>query len=446
MGVQRKVGLGFIPVLLFCDIIIFVGTEVLLIILLVILNGIFSAGEMAMVSIERAKLKSLFREKNDKFSETLLKIKESPEKFLSSVQVGITLFGTLASALSGVIAAERIKPSLASKLGKLADPISIAIAVFLMTVFFLVFGELVPKSLGLSHKEKVVRVAVPLILFVSKALFFFVETLTYITNSILTTLRLKKSEDQISEAELRILIEEGRKKGVIDRTEEEIFHGVFRFAKKSVKEVMVPKPRVYSIDMNSSPKDVLAYIVENEYSRYPVYLNEKDNIVGVVYFKDIIRELHRSGSFEIEKVMKKPYFVPDTMEISQLFKEMQRRHIHMAIVVDEYGTTVGIVTLEDIMEEIFGEIMDETDEEENIERMKNGSYMIDASSTISDLNEKLKLDLPESPDYETLGGFILKKLGEIPKGGEVVTHGRFKFTVLKMEGRRISKVRVETLK
>lgn len=419
------------------------GIYLLLIGVLIVLNGIFSACETAIISVQKSKLKSMVKEKKDKKAETVLAIKENPQRFLSSVQIGITLFGTFASALAGIIAVEKIRPVFEPYFGRFSEPLSLAFCVSCMTYAFLVFGELVPKSIGLSHNEKVSKALVPIIIFASKMFFFFVELLSASTNLVLRFIRQKRVEETISEGEIRVMIEEGRKRGVIDTTEEQIFHGVFKFAKKSVKEIMVPKPKVYSIDIKSLPDEVLNYIVENEFSRYPVFREDKDNIVGVVYYKDVIREMYKKGGFELEKIVKKPYFVPETMEISQLFKEMQKRHVHMAIVVNEYGINVGIVTLEDIIEEIFGEIMDETDVEEDIERMKDGSYVVDASSMVSDLNESLGLDLPESPDYETLGGFILKKLGEIPKGGEVVFHGNLKLTVLAMEGRRISKVRIE---
>jgi len=421
------------------------ATELILILFLIFLNAIFSAAEISTISVHKSKLKSAIREKKDSRAEMIMGVKENPERFLSSVQVGVTIFGTLASAISGVIAVEKIKPFLEPHAGKFSEPLSLAITVVLLSYLFLVLGELVPKTIGLNYREQVARATLPIVLFTSRLLFFFVDLLTFSTRGILKVLGFQKVEDGISEGELKVLIEEGRRKGVIDKTEEEIFHGVFRFAKKSVKEIMVPKPKVYSIDIRTPPKEVLNYIVENEFSRYPVYMDERDNIIGVIYYKDIMREIYKGGSFDLEKIMKEPYFVPDTMEISQLFKEMQKRHVHMAIVVNEYGINVGIVTLEDIMEEIFGEIMDETDVEEDIERMKDGSYVTDASSTIADLNETLKLDLPESPDYETLGGFILKKLGRIPRGGEIIVHNRLKLTVLGVEGRRISKVKIEAI-
>jgi putative hemolysin len=188
------------------------------------------------------------------------------------------------------------------------------------------------------------------------------------------------------------------------------------------------------------------YIVENEFSRYPVYRENLDKVIGVVYQKDITKQIWLQSSFSLDKLLKRPYFVPDTMEISILLKEMQKRRQHLAIVVDEYGTTAGIVTLEDIMEEIFGEIMDETDVDDRIERLKDGAVIIDASYSIRDLNNRFNLDLSESPDYETLGGFILTQLQEMPKGGEIIIHGVHRFTVVGVEGRRITKVKLDKQK
>jgi putative hemolysin len=209
---------------------------------------------------------------------------------------------------------------------------------------------------------------------------------------------------------------------------------------------MVPKPNIYAINIEDSRDKVLEYIIGNEFSRYPVYKDYPDNIAGIVYHKDITRQIWLKDAFNLAALLKKPYFVPDTMEISLLLKEMQKSRSHMAIVVDEYGATVGLVTLEDIMEEIFGEIMDETDKEDSIERLKNGSIIIDGSYSIRDLNNKLKLNLEESPDYETLGGFILTQLQGLARGGEIIYSGPYRFTVVGIEGRRISKVKLEKTK
>lgn len=422
--------------------------EIILIFVLLILNGVFSAGEMAIVSSRKSKIKELMKDEGNKRAFTLFDMKENPEKFLSAVQIGITLFGTLASAVGGVLAVQYIEPLFKqiAFIGRFADTIALGLVVLIMTYLFLVIGELVPKYVGMNYKEKVALMIVPLFNLTSRLLFIFVNFLTFSTLFIVNGLSLKKSEEHIGEGEIKILLEEGRRKGVFDRTEEELIHGVFEFADRSVKEIMVPKPNIYSINVDDSKNVVLEYIVTNEFSRYPVYKDYPDNIVGIVYHKDITRQMWNNEPFNLEKLLKKPFFVPDTMEISRLLKEMQKKRTHMAIVADEYGATVGIVTLEDIMEEIFGEIMDETDVDDLMERQKDGTIVIDGSYSIRDLNNKLNLNLEESPDYETLGGFILTKLQGMARGGEVIYHGPYRFTIGDVEGLRISKVKLERTK
>jgi len=423
--------------------------EIILIIALLILNGIFSAGEMAIVSSRKSKIKEMMKSEENKQANALFNMKENPERFLSAVQIGITLFGTLASAIGGVLAVQYIEPLFKNIpfIGRFADTIALALIVLIMTYLFLVFGELVPKYIGMNYREKVALKIAPLFELTSKLFFIFVNFLTFSTMFVVKGLNLKKGEEHIGEGEIKILLEEGRRKGIFDKTEEELIHGVFEFADRSVKEIMLPKPNIYSINIDDSKDIVLEYIVTNEFSRYPVYKDYPDNIIGIVYQKDITRQMwQKNEPFNLQKILKKPFFVPDTMEISRLLKEMQKKRTHMAIVVDEYGATVGIVTLEDIMEEIFGEIMDETDVDDLIERRKDGAFIIDGSYSIRDLNNKLQLDLEESPDYETLGGFILTKLQGIARGGEVIYHGSYRFTIGDVEGLRISKVKLERIK
>jgi putative hemolysin len=423
--------------------------EIILIIALLILNGIFSAGEMAIVSSRKSKIKEMMKSEENKQANALFDMKENPERFLSAVQIGITLFGTFASAIGGVLAVKYVEPLFKNIpfIGRFADTIALALIVLIMTYLFLVFGELVPKYIGMNYREKVALKIAPLFELTSKLFFIFVNFLTFSTMFVVKGLNLKKGEEHIGEGEIKILLEEGRRKGIFDKTEEELIHGVFEFADRSVKEIMLPKPNIYSINIDDSKDIVLEYIVTNEFSRYPVYKDYPDNIIGIVYQKDITRQMwQKNEPFNLQKIVKKPFFVPDTMEISRLLKEMQKKRTHMAIVVDEYGATVGIVTLEDIMEEIFGEIMDETDVDDLIERRKDGAFIIDGSYSIRDLNNKLQLDLEESPDYETLGGFILTKLQGIARGGEVIYHGSYRFTIGDVEGLRISKVKLERIK
>lgn len=422
--------------------------DITIIVILLILNGIFSAAETAIIASRKSKLKEIHKKKPDRRIETLLSMKENPERFLSTVQIGITLFGTLASAISGVMAAKYLMPfiSRVEFLKPLSESLSVVIVVIILTYLFIVFGELVPKYIGLNYKEKAAIGLLPFFNFVARIFSVFVDFLSVTTLFFVRALGLTRGEEHIGEGEIKILLEEGRRKGVFDKTEEELINRVFRFSDRSVREVMVPRPNVYAIDADESKDKVLEYIIGNEFSRYPVYRESLDNVIGFVYQKDVSRHIWKDrASFELEKMMKKPFFVPATMEVSVLMRQMQRTRLHLAVVIDEYGTMVGIITLEDIMEEIFGEILDETDVEDKIERHRDGSYLIDASYSIRDLNNRLDLDLPESPDYETLGGFIMTQLQGIAKGGEVIYYGRYRFTVVDVDALRIVKIKFERL-
>jgi putative hemolysin len=419
--------------------------HVILIIVLIILNGIFSAGEFAIVSSRKSRIKEMSRGKNERRGAILMGMKENPEKFLSLVQIGITLFGTLASAIGGVLSVKYLKPIIQKIPGLRVfdDSLSIILVVVLLTYLFLVIGELVPKYIGINYREKVAFGIAPLFDLGNRIFFFLVNILTFSTMSIVRALGLKKGEEHIGESDIKMMLEEGRRKGVFDRTEEELIHGVFDFADRSVKEVMVSRPNIYSINVDENREKVLQYVFESEFSRYPVYKDYPDNVIGVVFHKDIVKSIWREEPFELGKLLKKPFFVPESMKISILLKEMQKRRLHLAVVSDEYGNTVGMVTLEDIMEEIFGEILDETDVDDRIERLRDGSFIVDGSYSIRDLNGTLGLTLEESPEYETLGGFILAQLQGVAKGGEIIYGGPYRFTVVGIQGRRISKVKIE---
>jgi len=419
--------------------------SIILIIILILLNGVFSAGEFGIISSRKSRIKDIIKEKKDRRAEVLLQMRENPEKFLPTVQIGITVFGTLASALAGALSVHFLNPVIREipYIGRFSESISLIIVVLCLTYLLLVMGELVPKHIGINYRERVAIGVVPMFEFLSKLLFFPIRLLNASTSLVMRLLHLKRADEVVTEDEIKLLLEEGRAKGVFGRTEEELIHSVFNFVDRSVKEIMVSRPNIYAIDMEKSREDVLKYVVENEFSRYPAYRDHLDNIQGIVYHKDIAKFIWSNAPLDLEKVLRRPYFVPDTMKISALLKDMQRRRVHLAVVIDEYGTTVGIVSLEDIMEEIFGEIMDETDTDVRIERLANGSMIVDASYSIRDLNTILNLALPESADYETLGGFVLAQLQGIARGGEMVYHDGYRFTVVGIHGQRIAKVKVE---
>lgn len=422
------------------------GLALIIILILIVLNGVFSAGEFAIISSRKSRIREMTKGKHGKKAEVLLTMRENPQKFLSTVQIGITVSGTLASAIGGIFSIQYVEPVIRRipHVGRFSDTIALVLVVFCLTYVMLVIGELVPKHIGIALKEKAALRLVPLFEFFSRIFFVLVALLNVSTALILRLLNLKPAEEEhVGEEEIKVLLEEGRSKGVFGRTEEELIHGVFNFVDRSIKEIMVPRPNIYAIDIDKPAGEITDYILENEFSRYPVYRDHLDNVVGIVYQKDISRYIWAKQSFDLGSVLKRPYFVPDTMKISVLFKDMQKRRVLLAVVVDEYGTTVGIVTMEDIMEELFGEIMDETDTDVRIERTREGATIADASISIRDLNNALNLDLPESPEYETLGGFVLDKIQGIAKGGEIVHQGDLRFTVVGIHGRRISKVKIE---
>jgi len=419
--------------------------SIVVIAVLVILNGLFSAGEFAVISSRKSKIKEMIKNGTEKQARSLLEMREKPENFLSVIQIGITVVGSLASAIGGVISLTYIHPLLKNipYLGAFSETAALIIVVIVLTYLIMVAGELVPKYIGINYRERAALRMVPVFVFLSKLLFLPVWMLNISTSWIIGILKLKKADEVIGEDEIKVLLEEGRLKGVFDRTEEELIHSVFDFVDRSVKEIMVPRPNIYALDIEKPQDENIRFIVENEFSRYPVYRDHLDKILGIVYQKDVMRPIWLGRPFELEKILKRAYFVPDTMKISVLFRDMQKRRVHLAIVVDEYGTTAGIVTLEDIMEEIFGEIMDETDVDVQVERNKDGSIVVDGSYSIRDLNGSLCLELPESPDYETLGGFILSEIQGIARGGEIVHYGGYRLTVVGIHGRRIVKVKIE---
>ncbi|MCK7478020.1 MAG: hemolysin family protein [Candidatus Moduliflexus flocculans] len=240
------------------------------------------------------------------------------------------------------------------------------------------------------------------------------------------------------------MVEEGREQGVFDQTEQELIHSVFEFTESSVKDVTIPRPRIQAIDVETPVEEVLAFIVETGKSRYPVYRNSLDEVLGILYDKDLFRLLAEKKPIALAQVIRPAFFTPETTRVSRLLKSMQRRRMPMALVVDEYGGVEGLVTIEDLIEEIVGEIEDETDREDQaVRRLRDGSYIVDASVSIHDLADQHNLAFPESSEYETLAGFVITQLQRMPRGGEIVNYEGWRLTIVDMDGRRIARVKIE---
>jgi putative hemolysin len=426
-------------------------TDILLIALFILINGFFAASEIAVVSIRRSRIKQLVEE-GQKNAESLDRLREHPDRFLATIQIGVTMAGVLASAIGGAAAIEKIKPAIQQIpipfIASSAEAIAIALVVAGITYFSLVFGELVPKSIAMSNPEGIGLLSAGIIEKISKFAGIFVSILTFSTNVLLKPFGKKAFIERgyISEEEVKILLEEGREKGIFEHEEKELIHSVFEFTDTSVKEVMLPAPQMITIGLNMTAEEVRNIIFEEKFSRYPVIGKDLNDIRGVLYAKDFFHILAKTGDVDVNKIMKIPMFIPETMKVSNLLREMQKKRLHLAIVIDEYGAVSGIVTLEDLLEEIVGEIRDEYDTESPVIELNDGSFIIDASMSVKDLSEDYQIVIPESPDYETLGGFIVTHLQRIPKSGDVVEMEDKTLRIVEMVGQRIAKVKMEALK
>ena len=424
--------------------------ELFLITICIIINGFFAASEIAVVTSRRTRVKQLMDEGN-KNADVLYRLKERPDRFLATIQIGITLTADLASAIGGAAAVKILKPLLQKVpilfIAASSEAIAIGLVVIVITFFFLVFGELIPKSLALSNSEVVGLWVAPLIERFSKIANVLVSILTASTNIILKPFHTKAftAREYVSEEEVKLLIEEGGEQGVFESAEKELIHSVFEFTDTSVKEVMIPAPQMVTVGISMTVDEVKSIILEEKFSRYPVIGKDINDIRGILYAKDFYNLISRTDSINIHRIIKPPIFIPETMKISILLREMQRKRVHMAIAIDEYGAVSGLVTLEDLLEEIVGEIRDEYDTESPVIALEDGSMIIDASISVSDLNEDYNIIAPESPDYETLGGFLVMSLQRIPKTGDTVDFENKRFKIIEMVAQRIAKVKMEVI-
>lgn len=419
--------------------------ELLLILVLVLVNAFFAASEMAIVSINKNKVSLLAEEGNMK-AKYLLKLLNEPSRFLATIQVGITLAGFLASAS----AATNISKHLSFILVKFnipgSDQISVVVITILLAYITLVFGELFPKRIALQKSEPIAMFVVKPILFVSKITSPFVKMLTASTNILVKIfgLNLDNLEEKVSEEEIRSMIKVGEENGVINEIEKDMIDGIFKFDDTLAKEIMTPRRNVFALELNTPIEEVINRISEEQYSRIPIYETDIDNIVGVLYMKDLFARLKNGDvkSINIKEMLRTAYFVPETKNIDALFRELQNTKNHMAILIDEYGGFSGIVTIEDLIEEIMGNIFDEYDEcIDDIKKVDSNSYLVNGLITIDEVNENLNIKLP-SEDIDTIGGFVVNLLGTIPKENDdsIVEYNNLIFKIEKVNEKRVEEL------
>jgi CBS domain containing-hemolysin-like protein len=412
--------------------------EIVFLVILLLFSAFFSSAETAFTAISRSRARKLVEEKKPG-SKELEKLVEDPHRFLSTVLLGNNIVNIMATAL-----ATRL---FLIWFGNWA----IALSTGVMTFLILVFGEITPKTLAIRHAERIALLFSRLFFLVEKVLYPLSRLVMFFSQIIVRLAGEEsiKSEPFLTEGEIRALIEIGGEEGLIEEEERTLIHQIFEFGDTVVREIMVPRLDMVSLESKTKIEKALKLALEKGYSRLPVYEGSLDNIRGVVYLKDIVLALSKGEKDKrVEELVRPAYFVPETKKIIELLREMQKNKVHMAIIVDEYGGIAGLVTIEDILEEIVGEIFDEYDVQEALfQPLKKGKILIDTRVSFDEAKEFLGLETSEEEEeeFDTFGGFLYSLFGRIPRKGEKIDYGKWRFEVLKVTGHRIAKVMAEKL-
>ncbi|HLQ48198.1 MAG TPA: hemolysin family protein [Candidatus Dormibacteraeota bacterium] len=419
--------------------------ELLVIVLLTLLEGFFVAGEIALVSIRRSRVEQLVDEGRPG-ARRVRRLLDEPGRFLAVSQLGLTVIGFFASAYAAVSLVESLRLLIAPIAGSSAQGIALVIVTILLALFTIVFAELVPKTLALANAERVaIALSLP-IEFLARALSPLIALLTGITSTIAKVFGANVSnEAQITAEELRLIVERGGEQGVLEAEEEQMINAVIELGSRRVHEVMVPRIAMATIQATATFDEAIETIVEHGHSRIPVYDESVDEILGILYAKDLLPFLRESAGPrpDLRTLLRTPVYIPESMTVDDLLHEFQRRKVHLAIVLDEYGGTAGLVTIEDLLEEIVGEIQDEYDvEEPMIVRLSDDEARLDGRASVDDLAELFdtNLGLEDEDEYDTVGGLIYHRIGGVPTPGDRVEVDGLTLTVESTDGRRVGKV------
>lgn len=398
-------------------------SQLIILAILILLNAYFAASEIAFISLNDAKIEKQAREGNKKAKQIGAMLK-SPSKFLATIQIGITLAGFLSSAFASDAFAEKLAPSLYTLMPFFSlavwKSISIIIITIILSFFTLVFGELVPKRLAMKHYEKISFATIGVIRMISIITSPFVKLLTFVTNTISKIFGVGESDEgEVTEEEIKMMIDQGEEKGTIKEEEKELINNVFEFNDITVSEIMRHRKDIFAVDINISNKELVQELIDSQYrySRIPVYDETIDEIKGILYIKDVMKNINNKD-VKVKDLVKDAYFVSQSRLINEVFKELQKHKMQMAIILDEYGGTAGIITMEDILEELVGDIYDEYDKEEkDFEKIDENTYILSGSMPIYDVNKLLDAKIPEG-DYDTISGYLQEELGRIPEDEE----------------------------
>ncbi|KEI02352.1 HlyC/CorC family transporter [Clostridium botulinum] len=406
--------------------------QLIILVILLLLSSFFSASETALMSINKLRVRHMIDEKI-KGSEILGKLVEKPSKLLSAILIGNNVVNIAASALGTSLAITYFGDK------------GVGVATAIMTILVLIFGEITPKSIAAGNPEKVsLKVSKP-IYFTTVILTPLTAIFTGLTNKIVKMFggRADMGKPHITEEELKTIVDVSHEEGVLEVEERKMIYNVFEFGDSQVKDVMVPRTEMISIDVDSNYDEVIEILKEEQFSRMPVYKDTTDNIIGVLHIKRLVFFDNSKEKFDIYKYMIKPYFTYEYKPTTELFDEMRKNRVAMTIVLDEYGGTAGMVTMEDLVEEIVGDIEDEYDNEQNdeIKLIKEDEYIVKGSTKIDEVNEMLETNI-ESEDFDSIGGFVIGEVGRFPKKGEIIEFDNIKFIIEEIDKNRIKKLKI----
>lgn len=427
-----------------------IAVELIVIFFLILANGFFSGSELAIISARKSTIARLVAEGNSS-AMMVEKLQNDPHRFLATVQIGVTVVGSLASAVGGATAVEYFKPWLASApypfIREAAEPISIGIVVALVSYFSLILGELVPKTIGLQYADRMSLIVAKPVNALATIGGVGVKFLTLSNRAVLALFGVKPESGQefVTREEVLHTLAEGGEAGALTEHEHKVIENMLDFSRTLVSEVMVPRLRIIALDVDSPRNALLDVIRENMYTRYPVYRNDRENIIGFIHSKDLfLHPLIDSPEFTLETIVRPVLYVPESKRASDLLRELQRKRMQMALVIDEYGGISGLVTTEDLLEELVGEIEDEHDagDARRSERLADGSLLVDALMSLNDLEELLDVKFEEGLPYETIAGLILAKLGRFPEQGEMVKWGAYELICEEVSATSVVKVRI----
>ena len=422
--------------------------QLIVLFILILVNAYFAASEIAYISLNDAKIEKQAKEGNKK-AKQIEKMLKTPSKFLATIQIGITLAGFLSSAFASDAFAEKLAPMLYDLMPFISliawKNISIVVITIILSFFTLIFGELVPKRLAMKHYEKIAFGTIGVIRFIATVTSPFVKLLTACTNGVSKLFGVGENEEEsVTEEEIKMMVDQGQEKGTIKQEEKELINNVFELNDITVSEIMRHRKDIFAVDINISTDELLEELSQEEYrySRIPVYDETIDEIKGILYVKDVLKNINKKN-FKVKNVVKEAYFVSQNRLINEVFRELQKNKKQIAIIIDEYGGTAGLITMEDILEELVGDIYDEYDEEEReFEKIDDNTYLLSGSMPIYDVNKILDADIPEG-DYDTISGYLQDKLGRVPDDEEtpIIDTEKVTYKIEEYEDKRIIKIK-----